>query len=245
MAAEDLLTNSDFDYNDFVARMQGKEYRDQSGNLLRIELRVKAIARGAGYDASWQLNFNGAFPGAVASATVNQYYANGMPHGPQRLWKSSNGVSIPVFGPMREALPEPPTSFATNTVAGTKYMDGDYSDVVITFDKPVKAGTYAAFPYAPELRVQPNGGKVYGVKWWTKPGDQVDSTGNPLAFFVPDTFAWPQEYEPIWNVYPGFKTWVKWVNSPGAGTVSGPKEPSPKFYDQTPRGKYFQRSLFK
>jgi LruC domain-containing protein len=245
MCCEDLLSNSDFDYNDFVARMQGKEYRNAAGDLLRIELTIKAIARGAGYDADWQLNFNGAFPNASATATVDQYYANGIRHGAQRIWTSTNGVSLPVFGPLRNALPEPPTSFATNTVEGTKYIDGDYTNIVITFSKPVKAGTYATFPYAPQLMVQPTSGKVYSIQWWTKPGDQVDSSGNPLAFYVPDTFAWPLEYEPIWDVYPGFKNWVAWISKPNAGKAGGPVEPSPRWYNGAPKGEYFKRSLFK
>jgi LruC domain-containing protein len=245
MCCEDLLRDSDFDYNDFVARMQGKEYRNAAGDLLRIELTIKAIARGAGYDADWQLNFNGAFPNSSATATVNQYYANGTPHGAQRIWASTNGVSLPVFGPLRNALPEPPTSFATNTVAGTKYMDGDYTNIVITFSKPVKSGTYATFPYSPVLMVEPSGGRVYSIQWWTKPGDQVDSSGNPLAFYVPDTFAWPMEYEPIWDVYPSFKAWRTWINTPNAGKPGGALEPTPKWYNAAPKGDYFKRSIFK
>jgi hypothetical protein len=223
MIAEDLLTNSDFDYNDFVGRLRATEYRDASGNLSQIKMTVKAIARGAGYDSDWQLNFGAAFPGATAFAVVQQYYANGTKHGNQRYWKSTNGLSVPVFTPLRGALPAPPTSFATNTVAGTKYMDGDYAEILVFFNSPVQAGTYTAIPYEPELRVQPSGGgQPYTVSWWNNPGDQTDATGNPLAFTVPDTFAWPLEYQRIWTVYPGFIQWAFWVNSPNAGNTNDP-----------------------
>jgi hypothetical protein len=223
MVAEDLLTNSDFDYNDFVGRLQSTEYRNSAGDLLQIKMRIKAIARGAGYDAAWQLNFGAAFPGSTAWATVTQFYANGTQHGNQRLWKSTDGVSIPVFTPLRGALPEPPGHFATNTVAGTKYVDGDYVDIVIFFNSPVKAGTYTPAPYKPELRVQPSGGGApYTVSWWNKPGDMTDLQGTPLAFTVPDTFAWPLEFQGIWNIYPQFTQWIQWLYSPNAGNTNDP-----------------------
>ena len=82
-----------------------------------------------------------AFPGAHVVATVDQYYANGTPHGTQRIWTSSNGASVPVFAPTKDALPKPPDhSFATNVVAGTTYMDGDYAVVKIVLDTPHAAG---------------------------------------------------------------------------------------------------------
>ena len=228
LVAEDLLTNSDYDFNDFVGRMQATEYRNSAGNLTQIKMRIKAIARGAGYDAVWQLNFGSAFPGATAWAKVDQYYANGTRHGNEVIWKSSNGVSIPVFSPLRGALPEPPTSYATNTVSGTKFIDGDYADVLIFFNTPVAAGTYTPLPYEPELRVQPPSGSQYTVSWSTQSSDGWHQgttnaeDGSVLAFIVPDTYAWPLEGVQIWNIYPGFMNWGMWMLSPNAGNTKDP-----------------------
>jgi hypothetical protein len=228
LAIEDLVTNSDYDFNDFVARMQATEYRNTAGDLMQINMKVKAIARGAGYDAQWQFNFGAAFPGATAFARVDQYYQNGTRHGNQVLWKSSNGLAIPIFAPTKSALPPPNGSFATNTVSGTKWIDGDYANVTIFFDKPVKQGTYSPMPYRPELRVMPPGGPTYIVTYsaqtdsgWQMGTQAADSSG-PLGFIVPDTWAWPLEYQPVWNSYAAFLAWGSWVQAPNSGNIHDP-----------------------
>jgi len=237
MCFEDLITGSDYDYNDFVGRINAIETRNNQGNLVQIQFTLKAIARSAGYDSDWQFNINGAFPGASVTATVNQYYTNGTRHGNQKIWRSSNGASVPVFTPIRSALPNPPGSYSTNGIAGTQFIDGDYAEVTVIFDSPVSAGTYTPAPYAPELRVQAGNGNVYTIGLWRQKGDPVDSTGRPLAFIIPDTFAWPLEGNNISTVFPGFTAWKAWINNQGA-------QPATNWWDDVPTGSYFQRSLF-
>ena len=247
MVWEDLIVNSDYDYNDLVASMHATEYRNEENELVEIDLVVKALARGAGYTSDWQFNMEAAFPGARVTAVVDQYYDDGdgdmtndIRHGNQRIWTSDDGASVPVFAPTKEALPKPPDhSFATNVVAGTTYMEGDYAHVHIMLDQPMAQGTYTPMPYEPELRVQPNGGGVYIIGLWRNPGDPVDSHGRPLGFIVPDTFAWPLECKRIWNCFPGFTDWIEWVNNQNL------PEPSPVWYDTTPVTNYFDRTLFK
>jgi hypothetical protein len=238
MAFEDLITGSDYDYNDFVGRINAIETRNQQGNLVQIQFTLKAIARAAGYDSDWQFNINGAFPGASATAIVNQYYAtNGTRHGLQKIWRSSNGASVPVFTPIRSALPNPPGSYATNGIAGTQYIEGDYAEVTVIFDSPVAAGSYTPAPYEPELRVQASGGNVYAIGLWRKKGDQVSANGKPLAFIIPDTYAWPLEGKPIDTVYSGFTAWINWINNNGS-------QPSTNWWDANPVKDYFRRDLF-
>jgi hypothetical protein len=228
LAIEDLVTNSDYDFNDFVARMQATEYRNAAGDLIQINMKVKAIARGAGYDAQWQFNFGAAFPGATAFARVDQYYQNGTRHGNEILWKSSNGLAIPIFAPTKSALPPPTGTFATNTVSGTKWVDGDYAVVTIFFDKPVLKGTYSPMPYRPELRVMPPGGPTYIVTYSAQTDDgwqmgtQAQDGSGPLGFIVPDTWAWPLEYQPVWNSYAAFLAWGTWAQTPNAGNIKDP-----------------------
>jgi LruC domain-containing protein len=246
MGWEDLLTGSDYDYNDFVGRLRVIETRNMAGELLQIDMTVKAIARAAGYDSDFQLNMNGAFPGQNITSTVDQYYADqfnadGSPkrHGNQRTWRSSDGISLPIFTPIRIALPDPPGTNITNGIAGTKFINGDYAEVRIVFATPVPAGSYTPMPYRPELRVIAGGNTTYKVTLWSKKGDWVDSKGRPLAFIIPDSFAWPLEGTPIWTCYPVYNDWIKWVNNSGA-------EPKPPFWDRAPVSgtKYFYRSAF-
>jgi len=229
MAWEDLLVNSDYDYNDMVASMHATETRNAAGNLVELDLTIKAQARGAGYASDWQFNMDAAFPGANVVAMVDQYYANGTPHGAQRVWYSSNGASVPVFAPTIEALPPPPGTFATNTVKGTTFVNGDYALVTIILNTPMAAGSYTPAPYEPELLVTTSGGDVYTIRLWRKPGDWVDSSGRPLAFIVPAMFAWPLERHAIWNAYSGFNGWVYWIKH-----YPSLAEPSPAWYFQSP-----------
>jgi len=247
MGWEDLIVNSDYDYNDLVTNMRVTERRRHSDNkLVQIDLWVKAKARGAGYDGQWQFNIDGAFPGTTATAYVDQYYANGTVHGAQRIWTSSNGASIPVFTSSKAAIPAPPESYATNTVKDSTFIDGDYANVKIIFDTPLAVGTYTPMPYKPQLKVYANDGGVYTIGLWTRRGDPVDSNGRPLAFIIPDNYAWPMEGRYIWYGYPHFNDWVYWVNHTSMSDAS-----QPKFWDDTPVWKsgttynVFQRSLFK
>jgi len=235
MGWEDLISDSDYDYNDLVTRMRVKEYRRKNDHkLVQIDLYVKAIARGAGYDHAWQFNMDGAFPGATAVAYVQNYYANGTAHGGQKVWRSTDGVSIPIFETSKySAIPPPPESYATNTVSNTSFVDGDYATATILFDTPLAQGTYTPMPYKPQLRVRassnPTGGSVYIIGLWTRRGDPVDSNKRPLAFVIPFSYRWPAEGRKIWYAYPAFSDWVKWVND-----MTKPDSAQPSFWDDTP-----------
>ena len=212
MVWEDLIQNSDYDYNDFVSSMNIREIRNADNNLIEIDFVIKALARGAGYDHSWQFNIDSAFPGATCVATIDQYYASGNRHGPQRIWYSNEGVSIPVFLSSKQALPAPPGYWATNAFDAQPVVNGDYAIVKVQFDTPMVPGTYTPMPYAPELRVKPSNGNTYIVPLWTRPGDYVDSNGYPLAFIVPNTYAWPAEGVRLWDVYDGFFEFADYAN---------------------------------
>jgi len=239
MGFEDLLVNSDYDYNDFLARMRITELRNVNDELVQIMLTVKAVARAAGYDGEWQFNIDAAFPGASVIAIVDQYYVSGERHGPQRIWLSENGASIPIFSPTRMALPNPPDSYATNGIPGTTFVDGDYCEITIILDDPMPQGSYTPIPYEPELRVIQNQYNIWIIPLWKQPGDWLDDNGRPLAFIVPDTYAWALECKPIWQVYPGFNYWIEWINDQELD------EQDPIWYDTEPVSNYFDRSLFK
>jgi len=235
MGWEDLITNSDYDYNDLVTRMRVKEYRRTSDHkLVQIDLYVKAIARGAGYDHAWQFNMDGAFPGSTAVAYIECYYADGTVHGGQKVWRSSDGVSIPIFESSKySAIPPPPESYATNTVTNTSFVDGDYAMATILFDTPLAQGSYTPMPYKPQLRVRassnPTGGSVYIIGLWTRRGDPVDTNKRPLAFVIPYCYRWPREGVKIWTGYPRFTNWVAWVNN-----LALPESAQPDFWNDNP-----------
>lgn len=237
MVWEDLIQNSDYDYNDFVSSMEFEEMLNEGGDLIEIDLEVKALARGAGYEHVWQYNIDSAFPGAVCVATIDQYHVNGSRNGSQRIWLSSSGVSFPVFSSSKQALPPPQGYWATNAFDNQPAVDGDYAFVRIQFDTPMPAGSYTPAPYDQELRVQPSGGNTYVIPLWTKPGDFVDSNGYPLAFIVNNLYAWPAEGVPVWRVHPEFKVWADWLNDPGDFA------PNRFFWEYEPVGDYYDHCL--
>jgi hypothetical protein len=239
MVWEDMLAYSDYDYNDMVASMHCREFRNLSDEVVQLDLHIKALARASSYASIWQFNVEAAFPGAYLITIVDQYYYTGERHGPQRIWTSVEGVSIPVFSPTCDALPPPPDHpYATNGVAGTTYVEGDYAIVRIILSPPRSASICTEAPYKPELRVKASGGKVYVIGVWHEPGDPVDSNGRPLAFIVPDTFAWPLEGKKIWDCYPPFEAWVEWINDQSL------PEPYPVWSQTEPVVDFFDRDLF-
>lgn len=240
-AWDDDTNAPDHDYNDFVGRMNIAEVRNTNNEMVQMLMTAKAMARSTDWDASWQFNVGASFPGATeVYAVVDQYYADGTPHGGQRIYESAGGCSIPIFSPTREALPSPPGSNYTNGEPGTQYMHGDYAEVLVILHQPQPQGTYTPIPYNPQLLVDAGDGSVYTIDLWSKPGDPVEDTGYPQAFIVPDTYAWPLEGEPITNVYPEFQDWLDWINDQSL------TEPSPPWwqYDPVDTSQYFQRGLF-
>ncbi|MCC7479671.1 LruC domain-containing protein [bacterium] len=246
IAYEDLLTNSDYDYNDFVCKMNMTEWRRNSDDaLIEVDFTVKALARAAGYNAAWQFNISNAFPGAQVTAIVKQYYANGtLRH--TTNWSSSNGTDLPVFTPTRDALPNPPGSYATNGIAGTQFVDGDYATVQIFFNQPF-TGEAMAMPYNPLLKVTASQSNVYSIGIWKQLGDTVDTQGNqlvdvngrPLAFVVPVTYAWPLEGINAWNAYSTYNAWANWIKGTG-------QQPSSPWYNNPPTtpSKAYSRDKF-
>jgi len=240
-AWEDDSVAPDYDYNDFVGRMNIAEIRNTSNEMVQMQMTAKAMARSTNYDASWQFNVGASFPGATeVFAVVNQYYADGTPHGPQRIYESAGGISIPIFSPTRLALPNPPGTYATNGEPGTQYMHGDYAEVLVILHQPQPQGSYTPIPYQPQLLVEAGDDSAWTISLWSKPGDPLNEDGYPGAFIVPDTFAWPLEGETITNVYPEFQDWLDWINNQSLS------EPSPPWwqYDPLDTSQYFQRSLF-
>ena len=82
-----------------------------------------------------------------------------------------------------------------------------------------------------------------GTEGWQGPGFIEATGGNPGRHFhviVPDTFAWPLEGEPIYNVYPEFNNWIDWINDQNL------PEPSPPWwqFDPVDGSQFFNRELF-
>ncbi|MDQ3023805.1 MAG: hypothetical protein M3R04_05390, partial [bacterium] len=219
---EDLLNSTDADYNDFVGRMKATEHYLADGRLKQVTLTIKASARGNADASAWQLNMNAAFPGGAAVSTVNQYFddgdgnfANDVTHEFDGLWSSMDGVAIPAFQNARLALPDPATKTKTaNVVAGSDYVEGDYSVIRIVFKGGgVGPGTYTQAPYIPELRVQPSRGGVYVFNLWQKKGDPLFSNGMPRGgYIVPAAHPWALEGRSMTTAYRGWNAWVAWIS---------------------------------
>lgn len=232
MVWEDLVPSADYDYNDFVGRIRAIELRDLNEDLVQVNLTVSALARSAGFPSEWQLNVGANFPTTAdmeVVTIVDQYYSDGTPHGGQRIYYSEGGASVPVFTPLDDALVYPTGYNSANCVSGSPFVAGDFAEVTMILSHSLGQGTYTPMPYAPEMRIKPDGSNdIYTIGLWIEKGDELDANGMPYGFIVQDTYAWPLQFVPLSNCYEGFGYWIDWIND------EVPEPPLLGWYDEDP-----------
>jgi len=234
-------SSQDYDYNDFVGRMNIAETRTESNELVKIHITAKALARGSSNFAEWQFNIGASFPYAQhVWVKVDRFHADGSAAYYQEVLHSVGGASFAVFSPTAEAFPGASSWNTVNCEAGSTYVDGDWAEILIVVWPPQPQDSYSPMPYDPELAVtyEPGGNPMF-IPLWSDPGDFTG--GYPPAFIVPDTFAWVLEEEAIENVYPEYLSeWLPWM------TEQEGVEPDPAWWQFPPvdGSRYFRLSDF-
>ena len=240
MAWETAMNTADYDYNDLIVRMEATETKDtNTEKVVQIDVVVKAIARGDGYSADWQFNLEDSFPGATAvTSTTQQYKAGGtIPDGPVHSWKSSQGISIPVFTPVRNVLPSIPGHGSTvNVLTSENWSAGGLAKIKIIPSPGMVPGTYQPLPWTNQMLIlSEDRSEVYVISLRTnRGGNKVQDDPNPLGFILPynaPPYNWPLEGVNIENVYDGesgigsFAQWVTWWNLPSGDQHYNDPEP--------------------
>ncbi|MEM1246735.1 MAG: LruC domain-containing protein [Acidobacteriota bacterium] len=229
---EDETLSNDFDYNDFVITVGVTEEVNEENEWTRIELLVRAEARGAAFNHEPFLDVG--LEGPI-DITLETYDAAGVLTGISQSSQNATFVeSIPIFADSYTALPSwqggsfPFTSNTDAAQTSANRVDGLTTRVILEVGDPSLNPRVVDDPetlhldeatnhlLGPWIRVLNTGQEIY--QRWRHRGATQDlvtaelyGSSTPLLGFGLDqatifeaAWSWPVEQEPIWDAYPEF-----------------------------------------
>jgi LruC domain-containing protein len=230
VAYEDLKNYgwSDWDYNDFIVKIDSRTGVDALGQVNAFEIEYEALARGAGFNHRFiqNLPIEG---GGVAAVSV--YLSDGTLVAQSTTPFGAN-TNFTIFDRTLLALPRPEvasdrTLFATNTMPEQQTpVLGRKAKLVVYLNQPA-ANPAISLPPAPwdpylyvyftreevHLLVPGHLNNTQVVNPLRDPNSPLVGYDLPLAQTIAPTWRWPLEQRGIWNAYPQF---VPYVGSGGA-----------------------------
>jgi len=228
VAFEDLKNVgwSDWDYNDFVVKIDIDKGVDSAGRLAAIEIEYDALARGAGYAQRFvhNLPIEG---GGIAMISVYDY-AGGLLT--QRTAEFAANTSFTIFERTIDALPPMSGFFDTNTRNSQPgVVDGRTATLTVYLYEPDANPAIALppIPWDPYVYVYYTQQEVHllipGHLDNTQIVNPVRDPSSPLVgydlplaqAFMPG-WQWPEEFRGLWRGYP------KYVDFVGSGGVTNP-----------------------
>lgn len=246
VAFEDLKKSgwNDWDYNDFIVRIDIEQGLTPAGELAVLKLSYTARARGAGFDH----RFQHALPvlgGGRAALLVRS--AAGQPI-LQRHSVFGDEPAFVIFDRTQQALP-PNGLLQTNTrPIQTTYLPGYTSSLELVLDDPASnlEDDLPPVPWDPSLFVYDTGQEVHLVM----PG-HLDNTQKvntlfdahtplrgfdlPLANVFPSDWRWPIEYAGIWHAYPSYVGYINHGGQQEKDWFTGPKAHSEWIWSYAPQ----------
>ena len=227
VAFEDLKKYnwSDWDYNDFLARITIKRGALASGDLAAVEIHYESLARGAGFlnhvfRHQLPLTGDGWYTLSVTNPLGTQVRA-------ERAGFRVGDPTVTIFSRTREALPQPTATMEqTNTRPNQQgVIAGQQATLTVVLSDPSAnpLDGLRPLPWDPYLHVVETGQDIHLVQ----PGhldntqtvtSRFDSTAPligydlPLAHVFPEGWRWLQEFAGIWRGYPAY---VQYIQSGG------------------------------
>jgi LruC domain-containing protein len=213
VAYEDLKATgwSDWDYNDFVARIDIQMGQDGAGQLAALEIDYEALARGAGYYHRFlhRLPLQG---GGIATLAVFDGSGTLVSEVTSEF---TDDTAFTIFENTRTALPPTPGMFDTNTrpsQPGT--VDGSTAKLTIYLND-ASANPMAALPPVPwdpyifvinteqevHLLIPGELDNSQVVNSARDPNSPLLGYDLPLAQTFSDGWQWPVEFMGIWRGY--------------------------------------------
>ena len=213
VAYEDLKNTgwSDWDYNDFVAKIDTRIGQNGAGQLAAIELDYEALARGAGYYHRFlhKLPIQG---GGIATLAVYDGYGSLLSEVTREFGADTN---FTIFENTRTALPPTSGMFDTNTrpsQPGT--VDGGKAKLTIYLTEASLNAVAALppIPWDPYIYVINTDQEVHLLIPGQLDNSQTVNTARdpnspllgydlPLAQTFTDGWQWPVEFAGIWRGY--------------------------------------------
>jgi LruC domain-containing protein len=246
VAYEDLKNVgwSDWDYNDFVVKIDARVGADSAGRLVSMEIDYESLARGAGYAERFvhDLPLEG---GGIAMLSLFDSEGNPLSH---RTWEFDTNTNFTIFERTVEALPPNKGFFDTNTRSTQPgVVKGYRAKLTIYVNKP-DANPLAALPPAPwdpyiyvyytqqEVHLVAPGhmDNTQAVNPLRDPRSPLVGYDLPLAQTFAVGWRWPEEFQGVWRGYPQYTDYVgsggtvrqawwkpenavdKWLWAPGA-----------------------------
>lgn len=227
LAYEDLYPSiGDGDYNDMVVRYHVEENYNAEQELETIRLQFEPLARGAGYNHSFNLSLDGeidnsnnisaitnpAFIGdALISVTYNQ--SDGGSHTFKNIDREDD---ISIFHNTRSTL----TGFA-NVYPDQEWMNAKLTTTVDIILASPELNTYSdrgdesLLWYRPFLSVN-NTNLDIDLADINQADGMLDGSGNPFGLLIPHNWEWPLERVNINEAYPLFSAYTNWLNGDSA-----------------------------
>lgn len=222
MAWEDLYPSiGDADYNDFVTNFRIEENYSPTNKLESIHLEFLPVARGAGYNHSLNLSFDGiidstnnAFlettPVFTGDAQITATYVN----------LDSGSAHVRYFRPDEDVVVFSNTRAATGGGFVNVYTDEETTsprwltqiDVDLTHNNSASTGGLASgeFNYRAYLSVN-NTQYDIDLANINSTNGMVDNNGYPFGLVMPNDWFWPAERVNINEVYPLFSEYRLWL----------------------------------
>lgn len=227
LAYEDLYPNiGDGDYNDMVVRYHVAENYNAQQQLESVRLQFEPLARGAGYNHSFNISLDGVInnsnnittvtnPAFVGDALISVTYSNseGGSHTYKNIDKEDD---ISIFHNTRSTL----AGFA-NVYADQEWIDAKFTTTVdITLANPElntysQRGDDSLLWYRPFLSVN-NTNQDIDLVDINQADGMIDDSGDPFGLLIPYTFEWPLERVNIKDAYPLFAEYTAWLNGDSA-----------------------------
>lgn len=223
MAWEDLYPNpGDADYNDFVVNFRIEEQYNPSSELESIHLEFLPVARGAEYNHSLNLSFDG-----VIDATNNAYAEttpvftgdaqivatyNNLDSGSAHTKYFNSGEDIVVFSNTRSAAGGGFVNvYPEQNVESPRWLT--QIDVNLTHNQSVGTGGLISgeFNYRAYLSVN-NTQKDIDLFQVNAENGMIDSNGYPFGLVLPEDWYWPNEQISVNEVYPLFSEYRSWLS---------------------------------
>ena len=222
VAFEDLKNVgwSDWDYNDFIVKIDVARGKTSSGGVAALRLDYEAMARGAAYDHRF-LHRLPVFGGGRYTLAVRN--ADG-----QVVSTAAGAIgdepAIPIFErtktalPLQAQIPDGKNKQFTNTAPEQTWVQKGYTarlQVALADPDQNLADAFPPLPWDPYLHVIYTNQEVHLVQPGFTNNTQVvnaayDATSPLLGFDLPLAQAfnahwqWPQEFLGIWRVYPDY-----------------------------------------
>lgn len=222
MAWEDLYPNAgDADYNDFVTNFRIEESYSPSNELESIHLAFLPVARGAGYNHSLNLSFDGIVDGTnnaffestpvfTGDAQITATYLN-LDSGSAHTRNFNMGEDVTIFSNTRSAAGGGFVNvYTSEEITPPRWLT--QVDVNLTHNESESTGGLASgeFNYRAYLSVNNTQNDIDLVNINSSNG-MVDANGYPFGLLMPNDWYWPSERTAIDEVYPLFSEYRLWL----------------------------------